>query len=88
MFQTILSPFLIVYHRRQNPTSKHYDYRLIHGRLEAIINAREEEDSLTLVNLLRSGLVRNLGNITSPKLFNHAYAGTKLLIDEDRKSVV
>jgi len=82
MFQTILSPFLIVYHRRQNPTSKHYDYRLIHGRLEAIINAREEEDILTLVNLLRSGLVRNLGNITSPKLFNHAYAGTKLLIDD------
>jgi TAG lipase/lysophosphatidylethanolamine acyltransferase len=34
------------------------------------------------VNLLRSGLVRNLGNITSPKLFSHAYAGTKLLIDE------
>ncbi|KAL1999032.1 hypothetical protein VTN02DRAFT_5160 [Thermoascus thermophilus] len=67
---------------RQNPTSKHYDYRLIHGRLEAIINAREEEDILTLVNLLRSGLVRNLGNITSPKLYNHAYAGTKLLIDD------
>lgn len=34
------------------------------------------------MNLLRSGLIRNLGNITSPKLFNHAYAGTKLLIDD------
>ncbi|KAL1967534.1 hypothetical protein VTN77DRAFT_3049 [Rasamsonia byssochlamydoides] len=67
---------------RQNPTSKHYDYRLIRQRLEAIISARENEDILTLVNLLRSGLVRNLGNITSPKLFNHAYAGTKLLIDD------
>lgn len=32
--------------------------------------------------MLRSGLVRNLGNITSPKLFIHAYAGTKLLIDD------
>lgn len=77
-----LDHFLIVNRRRQNPTSKHYDYRLIHGRLEAIINSREEEDILTLVNLLRSGLVRNLGNITSPKLYNHAYAGTKLLIDD------
>ena len=48
----------------------------------AIINAREEEDILGLVNLLRSGLVRNLGNITTPKLFNRAYAGTKLLIEE------
>ena len=34
------------------------------------------------MSLLRSGLVRNLGNITSPKLFNRAYAGTKLLIEE------
>jgi TAG lipase / lysophosphatidylethanolamine acyltransferase len=35
-----------------------------------------------LVSLLRSGLVRNLGNITTPKLYNHAYAGTKLLIED------
>ena len=48
----------------------------------AIISAREDEDILGLVNLLRSGLVRNLGNITTPKLFNRAYAGTKLLIEE------
>lgn len=68
--------------RRQNPVSRHYDYRLILGRLEALMGARESEDILTLVNLLRSGLVRNLGNITSTKLFTHAYAGTKLLIDD------
>ncbi|KAJ5086352.1 hypothetical protein NUU61_007659 [Penicillium alfredii] len=67
---------------RQNPVSRHYDYRLILGRLEALMSAREHEDILTLVNLLRSGLVRNLGNITSTKLFTHAYAGTKLLIDD------
>lgn len=67
---------------RQNPTSRHYDYRLILGRLEALMSAREDEDVLTLVNLLRSGLVRNLGNITSPRLSLHAYAGTKLLIDD------
>ncbi len=68
--------------RRQNPTSKHYDYRLIYERLQAIIEAREEDDILSLVNLLRSGLVRNLGNITAPRLFNRAYAGTKLLIED------
>ena len=34
------------------------------------------------VNLLRSGLVRNLGNITTPKLYNRAYAGTKILIED------
>ena len=68
--------------RRQNPTSKYYDYRLIYERLQAIIEAREEDDILGLVSLLRSGLVRNLGNITAPRLFNRAYAGTKLLIED------
>jgi TAG lipase/lysophosphatidylethanolamine acyltransferase len=67
---------------RQNPTSKHYDYRLIYQRLQAIITAREEDDVLGLVSLLRSGLVRNLGNITASRLFNRAYAGTKLLIED------
>lgn len=68
--------------RRQNASSKYYDYRLIYERLQAIIDARDEDDILTLVNLLRSGLVRNLGNITTPRLFNRAYAGTKLLIED------
>ena len=68
--------------RRQNPTSKYYDYRLIHERLQSIIIAREEGDILQLVNLLRSGLVRNLGNISAPRLFNRAFAGTKLLIED------
>ena len=68
--------------RRQNPTSKFYDYRLIYDRLQAIISAREDDDILSLVNLLRSGLVRNLGNITAPRLFIRAYAGTKLLIED------
>jgi len=55
---------------------------LIYERLQAIIEAREDDDILGLVNLLRSGLVRNLGNITAPRLFNRAYAGTKLLIED------
>ena len=67
---------------RQNASSKYYDYRLMNERRRAIIKAREEEDILGLVNLLRSGLVRNLGNITAPRLFNRAFAGTKLLIEE------
>lgn len=73
---------LIQNSRRQNPTSKYYDYRLIHERLQSIIIAREEGDILQLVNLLRSGLVRNLGNISAPRLFNRAFAGTKLLIED------
>jgi TAG lipase / lysophosphatidylethanolamine acyltransferase len=67
---------------RNNPTSKYYDYRLINERLNSLIVAREEGNVQLLVNLLRSGLVRNLGNITSPKLFNRSFAGTKYLIEE------
>ena len=67
---------------RQNPTSKYYDYRLIYQRLEALLSAWDEGDTLSLVNLLRSGLVRNLGNISAPRLFNRAYAGTKILIED------
>lgn len=46
------------------------------------MEAWEDQDILTLLNLLRSGLVRNLGNITAPQLYNRAYAGTKLLIED------
>ncbi|KFH42999.1 triacylglycerol lipase -like protein [Hapsidospora chrysogenum ATCC 11550] len=67
---------------RNNPTSKYYDWRLITERLNSLIAAREESNFQQLVNLLRSGLVRNLGNITSPKLYNRSFSGTKYLIDE------
>ncbi|KAI9767198.1 MAG: hypothetical protein M1840_005797 [Geoglossum simile] len=72
---------------RQNPTSKYYDYRLIHERLQSLFEAREEGDIVGLVNILRAGLVRNLGNISSPHLYNRAYAGSKLLIEDYITSV-
>lgn len=67
---------------RANPVSRDYDYRLIADRLELIIKARQEGDLYSLINVLRAGLVRNLGNITSPKLFNCSFGGTKHLIEE------
>lgn len=67
---------------RNNPTSKHYDWRLITERLNSLATAREEGDYYTLINLLRSGLVRNLGNLTSSKLYNRSFSGTKYLIEE------
>lgn len=67
---------------RTNATSRHYDYRLINERLASIEVARDRGDINALVNLLRSGLVRNLGNITAAKLYNRSFAGTKYLIEE------
>jgi len=77
-----LTKVLYNINRRQNAASKYYDYRLIYERLQAIILTREREDILGLINLLRSGLVRNLGNITAFRLYDRAYAGTKLLIED------
>lgn len=68
--------------RRNNPTSKYYDWALITERLDSLIIAREENNYEQLVNLLRSGLVRNLGNIAVPKLYNRSFSGTKYLIEE------
>ncbi|RFU77910.1 patatin-like serine hydrolase [Trichoderma arundinaceum] len=68
--------------RRNNPTSKYYDWALITERLDSLIIAREENNYEQLVNLLRSGLVRNLGNISVPKLYNRSFSGTKYLIEE------
>ncbi|KAK0667208.1 putative lipase [Cercophora samala] len=72
---------------RNNPVSSHYDFKLINERLASIEIARETGDVHSLVNLLRSGLVRNLGNITATKLYNRAFAGTKFLIEEYVRSV-
>jgi TAG lipase/lysophosphatidylethanolamine acyltransferase len=67
--------------RRRNPVSRIYDFRLITERLEYLLEYRADDDILSLISLLRSGLVRNLGNMTAPKLFTRAFSGTKVLID-------
>ncbi|KAI0970206.1 acyl transferase/acyl hydrolase/lysophospholipase [Xylaria arbuscula] len=67
---------------RNDPSSHSYDWTLISDRLNSILTAREQNDTQSLVELVRSGLVRNLGNITVPKLYNRSFAGTKYLIEE------
>ena len=67
---------------RKNPESRDYDYRLINERVRLIRTMRQRGDVYGLINALRTGLVRNLGNITSRKLFNGSFSGTKLLIEE------
>ena len=67
---------------RKNPESRDYDYRLINERVRLIRTMRQRGDVYGLINALRTGLVRNLGNITSRKLFNGSFVGTKLLIEE------
>jgi TAG lipase / lysophosphatidylethanolamine acyltransferase len=74
--------------RRNDPSSRSYDWNLISQRLQSLIAAREEANLPALLDLVRAGLVRNLGNITSPRLFNRAFAGTKYLIEEYTAQIV
>ncbi|KAF2996362.1 hypothetical protein E8E14_002474 [Neopestalotiopsis sp. 37M] len=73
---------------RNDVASSSYDWTLIHRRLESLNIAREDRDLQTLIDLVRAGLVRNLGNITSPKLYNRSFAGTKYLVEEYIAQVV
>uniref|UniRef100_A0A060T8F5 ARAD1D06072p n=1 Tax=Blastobotrys adeninivorans TaxID=409370 RepID=A0A060T8F5_BLAAD len=67
---------------RQNPVSRKYDYRLISSRLKELVAARDNRNIELLMDRLRSGLLRNIGSIASTHLYNRAYSGTKLLIED------
>ncbi|KAK7203066.1 acyl transferase/acyl hydrolase/lysophospholipase [Myxozyma melibiosi] len=71
---------------RANPKSDLYDYKLISERLDMIMEMKEMGDVISLTNNIRSGLVRNLGNIANKKLFT--YTGTKFLIEKYNLEVI
>lgn len=68
--------------RRDNRTSRYYDWRNIQGLKGKLYDARINMRTMEVVQLLRSGLVRNYGNIIAPRLYNRTYSGTKLLIEQ------
>lgn len=65
---------------RRNPQSRKYDHRVIAQRIVRLRQARDADDVAGLMDLLRSGLLRNLANIGDKQLYNRSYLGTKLLI--------
>ncbi len=66
---------------RKVDKSRAYAWELIGDRLAAFSLALQAGHVQALVHLLQSGLVRNLGNITAPALYNTSFAGTKYLIE-------
>ena len=66
---------------REDLQTKAYDFQLIRNRTRQITDALASDDIFALAHTLRSTLVRNLANITAPKLYNRAYAGTKRQIE-------
>ncbi|GAO46992.1 hypothetical protein SAICODRAFT_90914 [Saitoella complicata NRRL Y-17804] len=67
---------------RQQQPSRKYDWQLLRGRVDAMARARQNGDLSALVEGLRSGLLRNLGNLASKELHKKAFVGTKFLIEE------
>ncbi|PGG95338.1 hypothetical protein AJ79_10109 [Helicocarpus griseus UAMH5409] len=63
-------------------SSSYYDYRLIRLRIDRLVQAKRDGDVQTIVQVIRSGLLRNLVNILSPQLYEQAHAGTKRLIED------
>ena len=57
-----------------------FDHNLINSRLSALRAARINSDLPTLILLIRSGLLRNLGGIMDPRLYCVSFTGTKDLI--------
>ncbi|KAG0226592.1 hypothetical protein BGX31_007248 [Mortierella sp. GBA43] len=73
---------------RKNHKSNIYDYNLILTRRAHLRNVRASKDVSEMMYSLRSGLLRNLGGITDPRLFCHSFLGTKHLIESYLDEVV
>lgn len=71
-----------------NPQSPLFDYNLIQSRLEALKCARFQKDVTTSKLLIRSGLLRNLGNICDSGLFLESHIKTKKVVEEYLLEVV
>lgn len=67
---------------RREAMDRHFNWRLVESRADALENAVDLNDIAAIHDLLRSGLSRNLGGILNPKLYNKANAGTKHLIED------
>ncbi|CAG8463434.1 7205_t:CDS:10 [Ambispora leptoticha] len=73
---------------KEDPKSPYYDSELIKSRLDHLKQVRMNNDVTDMIYLLRSGLLRNLGGLNDPKLFERSYLGTKKLIEDYTQEVV
>jgi len=72
---------------RMDPASSDYDYKLIAFLVFKLEQLRRKNNITDLMEVLRSGLIRNMGSIASSELYTSAYSGTKVLIEDYINSV-
>jgi hypothetical protein len=73
--------------RLQNE-SKLYDWEQITDRLQHLRTLRRQNDVATIAYTLRAGLLRNIGGIDNPRLYEVSHVATKKLIDDYNSTVV
>jgi len=67
---------------KKNPKGGLYDDELITNRLAVLLETLESGDTIRLLRILRSGLLRNLGGLGNASLYARVHYGTKYLIEE------
>ncbi|KAL7748861.1 triacylglycerol lipase [Sorochytrium milnesiophthora] len=73
---------------KRRAASRDYDYRLIQFRLNKLRHWRKMTDVISLMQDLRSGLLRNFGGSNDARLFARSFIGTKYTIEEYMSEVV
>ena len=57
--------------------SRYYDYKRIESRYRVMKQLRKKNNIKTLAHCLRQDLVKNIGGISDPHLYNQCFLGTK-----------
>ena len=65
-----------------------YDWERIESRLANMQELRRAHDNNGLIHCLRQDLMKNLGGICNPTLYNISNVGTKVLIEQYHNEVI
>lgn len=67
---------------KENIFSRDYDYEYILKLKDEFREAREKNDHVLLIHLVRTHAVRGIGGISNPDLFKTCFLGTKNLVTD------
>ena len=73
---------------RYKKDTKVYSWQLIESRLENMKHLRETENIQSLVHCLRQDLMKGIGGISDPRLYNQSLVGTKKLVEDYHNEVI
>ena len=68
--------------------SRLYDYERIESRYRIMQQLRKGKNIKTLAHALRQDLVKNIGGICEPRLYNQCFLGTKRLVEKYHNEVI